>query len=72
MPFQMMNMPVVTSQYWNIVYGREPGQAANDTEGMQTMRTLARNMAWLLKCTEGKRAPGRPSDEPWEPMHFVR
>lgn len=64
MPFQMMNMPVVTSQYWNIVYGREPGQAANDTEGMQTMRTLARNMAWLLKCTEGKRAPGRPSDEP--------
>ena len=72
MPFQMMNMPVVTSQYWNIVYGREPGQAANDTEGMQTMRTLARNMAWLLKCAEGKRAPGRPSDEPWEPMHFVR
>lgn len=72
MPFQMMNMPVVTSQYWNIVYGREPGQAANDTEGMQTMRTLARNMTWLLKCTEGKRAPGRPSDEPWEPMHFVR
>lgn len=72
MPFQMMNMPVVTSQYWNIVYGREPGQAANDTEGMQTMRTLARNMAWLLKCTEGKRAPGRPSDEHWEPMHFVR
>ena len=72
MPFQMMNMPVVTSQYWNIVYGREPGQAANDTEGMQTMRTLARNMAWLLKCTEGKRAPGRPADEPWEPMHFVR
>lgn len=72
MPFQMMNMPVVTSQYWNIVYGREPGQATNDTEGMQTMRTLARNMAWLLKCTEGKRAPGRPADEPWEPMHFVR
>lgn len=72
MPFQMMNMPVVTSQYWNIVYGREPGQAAKDTEGMQTMRTLARNMAWLLKCTEGKRAPGRPADEPWEAMHFVR
>ncbi len=72
MPFQMMNMPIVTSQYWNIVYGREPGQATKDTEGMQTMRTLARNMAWLLKCTEGKRAPGRPADEPWEAMHFVR
>ena len=72
MPFQMMNMPIVTSQYWNIVYGREAGQAAFDTEGMQTMRTLARNMAWLLRCTEGNRAPGRPADEPWEAMHFVR
>ena len=72
MPFQMMNMPVVTSQYWNIVYGRAAGDAALDTEGLQTMRTLARNMAWLLKCTEGKRAPGRPPEEPWEPMHFIR
>ena len=71
MPFQMMNMPVVTSQYWNIVYGREPGQAALDQEGLQTMRTLAHNMAWLLKATGGKPAPGR-SDEPWAPMHFIR
>lgn len=70
MPFQMMNMPVVTSQYWNIVYGREPGQAALDTEGMQTMRTLADNMAALLKATNGKPMPG--SDEPWAPMHFIR
>ena len=70
MPFQMMNMPVVTSQYWNIVYGREPGQAALDAEGMQTMRTLANNMAALLKATGGKPMPG--SDEPWEPMHFIR
>ncbi|MBO4917378.1 MAG: flavodoxin family protein [Bacteroidales bacterium] len=70
MPFQMMNMPVVTSQYWNIVYGREPGQAALDAEGMQTMRTLANNMAALLKATGGKPAPG--SDEPWAPMHFIR
>ena len=70
MPFQMMNMPVVTSQYWNIVYGREPGQSALDTEGMQTMRTLANNMAALLKATGGKPAPG--SDEPWAPMHFIR
>ena len=69
-PFQMMNMPVVTSQYWNIVYGREPGQAALDAEGMQTMRTLANNMAALLKATGGKPAPG--SDEPWAPMHFIR
>ena len=72
MPFQMMNMPIVTSQYWNIVYGRGSGEAALDTEGIQTMHTLARNMAWLLKCTEGKPAPGRPADEPWEPMNFIR
>ncbi len=71
MPFQMMNMPVVTSQYWNIVYGREPGQAALDTEGLQTMRTLANNMAWMLKSTNGKPAPGR-LDEEWAPMHFIR
>ena len=70
MPFQMMNMPVVTSQYWNIVYGREPGQAALDTEGLQTMRTLANNMPALLKATGGKPLP--PREEPWEPMHFIR
>ena len=71
LPFQMMNMPVIGSQYWNIVYGREPGQAALDQEGLQTMRALARNMAWLLKATCGKPAPGR-GDEPWAPMHFIR
>ena len=70
MPFQMMSMPVVTSQYWNIVYGREPGQAALDREGLQTMRTLANNMAALLKATGGKPMPG--SDEPWDGMHFIR
>ena len=72
MPFQMMNMPIVTSQYWNIVYGRTEGNAAMDTEGLQTMRTLARNMAWLLKSTNGEKAPGRPADEAWEAMHFIR
>lgn len=69
MPFQMMNMPIVTSQYWNIVYGREAGQAALDAEGMQTMRTLARNMAYLLKATEGKK---RPEAEPRQWTHFVK
>ena len=72
MPFQMMNMPIVTSQYWNIVYGRAEGDAALDTEGLQTMRTLARNMAWLLKSTNGEKAPGRPYEEAWEAMHFIR
>jgi multimeric flavodoxin WrbA len=49
MPFQMVNMPLATSQYWNIVYGREPGDAKQDAEGLQTMRTMARNMAWMIK-----------------------
>lgn len=70
MPFMLMNMPVVPSQYWNIVYGREPGQASLDTEGLQTMRTLANNLAAMLKANDGKLMPG--SDEPWEPMHFIR
>ena len=71
LPFQMMNMPVVTSQYWNIVFGREAGQAALDLEGLQTMRALAYNMAWLLKATGGQKAPGR-GEEPWIPTHFIR
>lgn len=71
MPFLMMDMPVISSQYWNIVFGREPGQAALDAEGLQTMRALANNMAFYLKSTEGKKAPGR-GDEPWEPTHFIR
>ncbi|MBO4263556.1 MAG: flavodoxin family protein [Bacteroidales bacterium] len=70
MPFQMLNMPIVGSQYWNIVYGREPGQAACDTEGLQTMRTLADNMAALLSATGGKPAPGCEEPRAW--MHFIR
>ncbi len=70
MPFEMMNMPVVTSQYWNIAYGREAGQVALDTEGMQTMRTLAKNMAALLHATNGQPLAG--NDEPRVNMHFIR
>jgi multimeric flavodoxin WrbA len=69
MPFQMMNMPIATSQYWNIVYGRDEGQAALDTEGMQTMRTLADNMAFLLKNTAAQPLPTR--EQP-QPMSFIR
>ena len=72
MPFQMMNMPVVTSQYWNIVYGREEGQAKLDVEGMQTMRTMAQNMAWQLKKIHQGGTPDYPAYEPWTPMHFIR
>lgn len=69
MMFEMMNMPVVTSQYWNIAYGREPGEAARDTEGMQTMRQLANNMAFMLKKFNGEKPK---KEEPWDPMHFIR
>ena len=72
MPFEMMNMPVVTSQYWNIAYGREEGQAAQDVEGMQTMRTLAENMAWRLKKIHADGQPDLPVHESWTPMHFIR
>ena len=72
MPMQMLNMPIVTSQYWNIAYGREAGEAALDVEGMQTMRTLALNMAQMLKGLRGGNAPQKPEYEPWAPMHFIR
>lgn len=71
MAFEMMNMPVVTSQYWNIVYGRSEGEAALDAEGMQTMRTLGSNMAWMLKKIH-KDSPDYPEREEWQPMHFIR
>ena len=45
-------MPIVTSQYWNMVHGNNPEEVVKDEEGMQTMRTLGNNMAWLLKCIE--------------------
>ena len=70
--FEMMNMPVVTSQYWNIAYGRSPGEAALDVEGMQTMRTLANNMAWLLKKIHSDGHPDYPEREPWQSMNFIR
>ena len=72
MPFQMMNMPVVTSQYWNIVYGMTEGQAALDTEGMQTMRTMANNMAWLLRKIHHDGKPDYPEREESQAMNFIR
>jgi len=69
MPFQILNMPIVTSQYWNVVYGRLEGEAALDAEGMQTMRSLAKNMAYLLKATGGK---PKPEYESRQAMHFIR
>lgn len=72
MPFMMMNMPVVTSQYWNIVYGRSEGEASLDAEGLQTMRTMAENMAWLLKKIHTGNGVDHPAREQWNPMNFIR
>ena len=66
-------MPVASSQYWNSVHGREPGQASEDLEGLQTMRTLARNMTFLMKSIAlGKEAYGLPEKEDHVWTHFVR
>ena len=59
--FTISNMPVVPSQYWNIIHGLQPGEVAQDAEGLQTMRTLARNMVWLLNAikSDGVELPER-------------
>ena len=69
--FTMMNMPLVSSQYWNMAYGQTPGQASHDEEGMQTMRTLGRNMAWMLKKLNVAE-DGHPVLEPRVPTNFIR
>lgn len=56
--FTICEMPVVSSTYWNNVHGRLPGEAAQDAEGLQTMRNIGQNMAWLLKCIEAGKAAG--------------
>lgn len=61
--FTISKMPIVSSQYWNMVYGNSADEAKLDEEGMQCMRTLARNMAWLLKCIEAGKAAGVPMPE---------
>lgn len=70
--FTINNMPVVSSQYWNSVHGRTPGEAEQDAEGMQTMRVLARNMAWMLKKIH-QDAPQYPKPEKERLMtNFIR
>ena len=71
--FTICGMPVASSQYWNSVHGRMKGEAAQDAEGLQTMRTLARNMAFLMKSIAlGKEKYGLPEKEDWLPTHFIR
>ena len=72
--FAMNNMPIVTSQYWNMVHGSKPEDVLKDEEGMQTMRTLGNNMAWLLKCIECGKNSGlkEPENEKIVATNFIR
>ena len=71
--FTICGMPVASSQYWNSVHGRVAGEASQDAEGLQTMRVLACNMAFLIKSIAlGKEKYGLPEKEPWNPTHFIR
>ena len=72
--FTICGMPVASSQYWNSVHGRNPGEAAQDEEGLQTMRTLARNMTFLMKSIAlGKAQFGLPEkEEKKQVTNFIR
>ncbi|UQZ90616.1 flavodoxin family protein [Deltaproteobacteria bacterium Smac51] len=61
--FTISQMPVISSQYWNMVHGFTPDDVRQDLEGLQTMRVLARNMAWFLKCKEAGQKAGVPLPE---------
>lgn len=71
--FTINNMPVVASQYWNSVHGNTPEEVEQDLEGLQTMRTLGNNMAWLVRCIDA--AKGQvplPENEPKIATNFIR
>ena len=72
--FTMHNMPIVSSQYWNMVHGSTPDEVRQDLEGLQTMRTLGRNMAWLLKCLQLGKENGldHPESEARIATNFIR
>lgn len=70
--FGICGMPIASGQYWNGVHGAQPGEAEQDTEGMQQMRTLAQNMSFLMKSIAlGKEQYGIPKKEPFAPMNFI-
>ncbi len=71
--FTIAGMPVASGQYWNSIHGREAGEASQDVEGLQIMRTLAKNMSFLMKSIAlGKEAYGIPQRESFTPMNFIR
>ena len=71
--FTISGMPVASSHYWNSVHGRAPGEAAQDLEGIATVRNLAKNMTFLMKSIAlGKAQFGLPELDPVTPTHFIR
>lgn len=71
--FTITGMPVASSCYWNSIHGREPGEAAYDAEGLMVMRTLARNMSFLMKSIAlGKETYGMPEKEAAVKTHYIR
>ena len=72
--FTISNMPIVSSQYWNMVHGNTPEEVKQDLEGMQTMRVLGQNMAWLLKSIQSGKEAGikLPEKEPRAMTNFIR
>ena len=71
--FTISGMPIASSQYWNSIHGAAPGEAQGDKEGLQTMRTLARNMAFLMKSIAlGKEKFGLPEKEERDSTNFIR
>lgn len=71
--FGISGMPIASGQYWNGIHGSAPGEAKQDTEGLQMMRTLARNMIFLMKSIAlGKEKYGVPEKEPFARMNFIR
>ena len=72
--FGLMQMPIITSRYWNMVHGAKPEDVQQDAEGLQTLRVLGRNMAWFLKCKEAGEKAGiqLPEQEPMTFTNFIR
>lgn len=72
--FMINKMPVISSSYWNMVHGNKPEQVENDLEGLQTMRMLGQNMAWILKCIEAGKNNGISVPVPEEKIwtNFIR
>lgn len=72
--FGITQMPVVSANYWNMVHGSRAEEVEQDLEGLQTMRVLARNMAWLLRCIEAGKAAGiePPAPEKKQVTNFIR